>query len=203
MVGSLFVGCATPKPIPVTLDYSSAVGDPASVNLAGSRVTVSPFDDVRQSKFLVGMIVMREGDDAGTWVANALRLELERVGAQVETVSAGSRPATGTLLTGRVNDLHAVQTGWSPGGLLGAMTAGYTLKYNMTVEVMKEGIPVQTKQYNYSKNLKGDAFKNFMGGAQPISEIPPRFQIGLRELIRTQVIPDRGCWEIGLAICEK
>lgn len=188
----MFTGCATtpPKPIPVTLDYRSDVGQPTAANFSGQRISIAPLDDARQNKLLFGNIAMREEDDAGTWVANAIRLELEKAGAQVDALNPGSRPATGIFISGRVNDLQAVQTGWSPGGLLGALTAGYTMKYNMTVEVVREGIPVQTKQYNYSKNLKGDAFANFMGGAQPIQEIPPRFQDGLRELIRSQILPD-------------
>jgi hypothetical protein len=189
----MFTGCATtpPKPIPVTLDYRSDVGQPTAANFSGQRISIAPLDDARQNKLLVGNIAMREEDDAGTWVANAIRLELEKAGAQVDALNHGSRPATGIFISGRVNDLQAVQTGWSPGGLVFGVVfrSGYTLKYNMTIEVVKEGIPVQTKQYNVAKHLDNSLLRS-IGGAAPVSDIPPHFQDGLRELIRSQILPD-------------
>ncbi|MFH0965040.1 MAG: hypothetical protein V2A58_13655 [Planctomycetota bacterium] len=192
-------GCAASKPVQVALDYSPARNEPVTASLSSYKLSIEPFTDARTSKYLwSNRMIMREGDDAGVWVANAMRAELENAGAAVEALGAGARPSKGTHVSGRVNVLNATQTGWAA-GLLGAATAGLSAHIDLNVEVMTDGIPVLTQQYSIRRKVHSNPVGVWLVGQSVTHEVPPALQKALRELIRSQVLPDiqRALSELG------
>lgn len=182
-------GCETPQPIPIALDYSVRPADQPAADLHGLRLTLAPFADSRTNRFLFHQwLVMREGDDAGVWVANAIKNELEYAGASVEPVERGVRPLQGVHMDGQLNVLTSEQHGWTMGGVLGMATAGITAKLDLTVEVLEDGVPSYTKQYAGSTKYKSEAGVFF--GQQPQLDVPRALPEALRELVRTKIIPD-------------
>ena len=198
------VGCATPPPTQVALDYKMVEKGAGCVDLSGHRICITPFEDARTNKLLYKKhLIMREGDDAGIWVANAIRMELEGCGAQVDTLEAGVRPSTGVLVSGRTNVLKATASGWQPGGLLGAATAGFYVQIDMNVELSQDGVPLLSKQYNIKKRKHSNPVGVWLLGASPSVDVPPAFQVGMRKLIRDEILPDMESALMGTGEAEK
>lgn len=183
----LVQGCAT-QPVRVALDYDvHTKGSPTCV-LSGKAFTIEPFDDARTNKLISRNMMMREEDDAGLWIANAIRLELEQAGAQPLAVQKGVRPSAGYHLSGKVNIIESHTTGWQPGGLLGVLTeSGANAHMNVTTVLLKDGIEYQTHTYDSSAKIKNSAARNiFIGG----TDIPGALEAALQKMIRNQLIPD-------------
>ena len=186
-------GCATTaqKPIEMALDYPFVQDQTLQMNLQGYTVTIVPFVDMRTDKTVYPNIVMREGDDSGIWVANALKVELEHLGCKVDTLSAGDRPVSGSYVTGRVNVMKATSTGWQGGGLFSALSgAGASAHIDVNVDFVREGITIFVKQYEIKKRVVGNTFAAVMVGPDTANDVKKAFQIALRELVRTKIIPD-------------
>ena len=187
---SITVGCQMPAPTPVVIDYKILQNDSPAADLQGKSISITPFADARTDDTIIGKRVLRDGDDIGIWVANALRLELEHAGARVDTLESGARPAEGDHVSGRVNKVKCVFYGWAPGGVLAAIIGtGYSANMDITLDLIKNGIPVLSKQYSIKKKVNSDAFKVIMVGAGG-DDITKTLEIGLREVIRTQIFPD-------------
>lgn len=192
IVPALTCGCETPV-VPVSLSYQVADNEKVTASLSGWRVTLTPFQDVRTDKFIYGKhLVLAEGQDAGVWVANALKLELEHAGAEVEPLAAGETPASGCHLTGQVAVLQSEGTGWAPGGLLSILVGtGYQPQIVLSVQLTEEGIPLLSRQFDLKRNVPSSpAALMLRGRPWPAEDVPPAFAVVLKELIQKQITPE-------------
>jgi len=187
----LLAGCAMP-PKEVVLDYALAPSEQPVASMQGLGITISPFADARTNTHLYRrMLVMREQDSAGIWVANALRMELERAGARIDAVEEGVLPRQGHHLSGRVNIVEASPVGWQPGGLLGVLTgSGYVAHINLLVQFFENGVPLLSKQYNCKRRYRTDAAKTILVGQDPSQDVPRALQEALRGLVVHELLPD-------------
>jgi len=186
-------GCASGPPTPVSLHYALAERENVSTDLSGVTIAIVPFQDSRTDPYLYRRsLVLAEGQDAGVWIANALKLELEHVGATVEALPPRAPPSRGKQLTGQVALLKAHATGWHLGGILAALIGtGYKPHIVLTVQLYEEGIPTYSRQYDLKKNVPSDPGHVLMFGFPPAQrDVPVAFGVVLKRLIREQIMPD-------------
>ena len=188
-LAAMTVGCT---PQPVVLDYKVAPvteHDTVAVNLSGQTLTVSPFADARTTNVVVDKRPLREGDNIGIWIANALQMELSQAGAKVDKLPAGERPATGKHISGRVNQVKSERYGWGPGGFIAAaIGTGYSANIDLTVDLMIDAVQVLSKEYRINKKVNANAAEVILVGGH--GDVTKALQISLCELIRTQILPD-------------
>jgi len=187
----IYLGCAI-KPVPIVLDYNPSTYSSLSIkNLGDKQIIIKPFDDLRTDKFLYAHFVMREQDDAGIYVANAIKIELEKIGAKVDTIEKEDRPTQGFIISGRVNQLKARASGWMLGGIIAALIGtGFSANIDITIEYVKDGISINIKQYHISKKVRSNAAKVILVGPDVSTDVPKSFQITLQELIQKQILSD-------------
>lgn len=186
-------GCASGPPTPVSLTYALAERENVSTNLSGIAIGVVPFQDGRTDSYLYRRsLVLAEGQDAGVWIAKAMKLELEHAGATIEALPAGTPPSSGKQLTGQVALLKADATGWHLGGILAALIGtGYKPHIALTVQLHEEGVPIHSRQYDLQKNVPSDPVRVIMWGFPPAQkDVPVAFGVVLKKLLREQIIPD-------------
>ncbi len=182
---SFSLGCGVSR---VPLDYDVSDSGPAANLFQGREFTIEPFEDLRQSPMIGDRMVLREGDDAGFWVANAIRLELERFGAKPKTVAGGARPATGYHVMGSVNIIESEKTGWQLGGLLSLLTgSGAEAHINLSTTLLKDGRVLRSHTYDSFEEIENSTGRKlFIGG----TDIPGALQAALKSVLRKQLIPD-------------
>lgn len=186
-------GCAAPPAKPIALHYVLAERENVSTRFSGTTIAIVPFADGRTDPYLYRReLVLAEGQDAGVWVANALKLELEHNGATVEALPAGTPPANGTHLTGQVGLLKAEATGWGLGGVLAALIGtGYAPHVTISMQVYEEGVPILSRQYDLQQNVPSDPGFVLMFARPPAErDVPPAFGVVLKKLIREKMLPD-------------
>lgn len=186
-------GCASGPPTPVSLHYALAERENVSTDLAGVTIGIVPFQDGRTDAYLYRRsLVLAEDQDAGVWIANAMKLEFEHAGATVEALPPGAPPSTGKQITGQVALLKADATGWHLGGILAALIGtGYKPHIALTVHLHEEGVPVYSRQYDLKKNVPSDPGHVLMWGFPPAQrDVPVAFGVVLKKLIREQIMPD-------------
>ena len=102
----------------------------------------------------------------------------------------GKRPASGYFISGRVNVLKAT-AGWRGGLMAVAAGSGYTVNIDVNIETLDDGINILSRQYNIKKSVPSDALDTWLiGGGITIKELPKVSEVALRELLRTQILPD-------------
>lgn len=194
--GLMTFGCAsTPIVTRLALDYEVLEKNRPDIDMSDYTFGISPFTDARDDKNLFvekrSIMMMREDDNPGIWVANAIRLELERSNAQVTPLEAGTRSRTGDFISGRVNVLEAKPYGLANFGLLSvAAGTGYSSHININIDVLRDGISVFSKAYDIKKKVGSGALDTYFYGATPKKTIPKAFEVALREMIQTQVLRD-------------
>jgi len=186
-------GCSTAKPQPVSLTYTVAQNEKTATSAADLQMAIIPFKDARTDPFLYRKsLKLASGQDAGVWMANAIRVEVERAGGSVEALPADTPPTTGRVVTGRINLLKAEATGWHLGGILAALIGtGYKPHISASIVVYDQGVPVLSKQYDIKRNVPSNAGHVIMWGFPPAHrDVPVAFGKVLKKLIREQVVPD-------------
>jgi hypothetical protein len=192
VTAALTCGCAT-QTVPVALQYQLAANEEVKTPLSGVTIGIAPFQDSRTDPYLYGrQLVLAEGQNAGFWVSNALKAELEHAGATVTALPPDTPPNTGRQLVGQVAVLRARGTGWAPGGIIAAIIGtGYAPQITLSVRLLEEGVPLLARQYDLQKNVPSDAFAVLMVGRPgPGRDVPVAFSIVLKNLIREQILPD-------------
>jgi hypothetical protein len=190
------LGCSSqPVVTNLALDYQPVKKNLSDIDMSDNAFGISPFSDARDDKVLFSdkrnILMMREEDNPGIWVANAIRLELERDGAQVTPLGPGSRSRTGNFISGRVNVLEAMPYGMPGFGLISvASGVGYSAHINLNVEVLRDGIPVLSQVYDIKKKVSNEALDTYFYGTTPKKTIPKALEIALREMLQTQILPD-------------
>ncbi len=185
-------GCTVPE-VPVSLSYSLADNEKVAVSLAGVQFGLVPFRDTRTDKYIYGKhLVLAEGQDAGVWVANALKLEMEHAGAEVVALPAATSPSSGRQVGGQVAVLKSEGTGWAPGGILGAIVGtGYQPQIVLSVQLTDEGVPLLSRQFDLKRNVPSNPAAVWLfGRPPPVDDVPPAFAVVLKELIREQILPE-------------
>lgn len=186
-------GCAAPPAQKVALQYALAERENVPTRLSGLNIGIVPFQDGRTDPYLYRKeLVLAEGQDAGVWIANAMKLELEHAGATVEALPAGTPPTSGRHLTGQVGLMKAQATGWGLGGILAALIGtGYEPHITVSMQLHEEGVPVLSRQYDLQQNVPSDPGFVLMFARPPaVRDVPPAFGVVLKKLIREQMIPD-------------
>jgi hypothetical protein len=191
-VALFLTGCFGPTP--VSLMYEPPQTEPART-LSGAQVAMTPFEDARTEQMLMNRgsgFVVAEGEDVGFWVGNALAIELERAGATVEKLDRGAEPQTGVLITGRVNRLQCMTTGFRGGGLLVKAISPdkWHADVNITVQVTQAGVTLHNKNYERRGEFQQDVVSSWFLGANDIQGIRRALSAGLQELFTEQVLPD-------------
>jgi len=164
-----------------------------STNLSDITIGVVPFQDGRTDPYLYRRsLVLAEGQNAGVWVANALKLELEHAGATVQALPFGAPPSSGKQVTGQVALLKAEATGWHLGGIFAVLIGtGYKPHIALTVQVYEDGVPIHSRQYDIKKNVPSDPGRVLIWGFPPAQrDVPVAFGVVLKKLIREQIMPD-------------
>lgn len=187
-------GCAAAgRPTTVALRYEVAQNEKGKTQLPGEPIGLVPFQDARSDPYLYRQSLrLAEGQDAGVWLANAMKLELEKAGGTVEALPADAPVTSGRIISGRVCFLKAEPTGWHLGGILAALIGtGYMPHITVSVQLSEEGIPVLTRDYDIKKNVPSDAAGVILWGFPPAErDVPVAFGVVLKNLIREQILPD-------------
>ncbi len=186
-------GCKVSSSQPITLGYAIQERETAVADLSGCTIAITPFLDGRTDPYVYKKrLVLAEGQNAGVWLANALKVELEHAGATVVALPKGATPGGGRAISGHVTLIRAQPTGWHLGGILAALIGtGYMPHVSTTVEYYEEGVPVLSKQYDIKKNVPSNAGLVIMVGVPPAhTEVPKALAIVLKELIREKIIPE-------------
>jgi|GEM_PF-3277905 len=187
LVLALAFGCAT-APREISLDYSVIDSDLGENFLRGLKFTIEPFDDARTNKLIANNAVMKKGEDAGLWIANAIYLEAKRAGADVLKVQKGVRPAEGYHLRGKVNVIESMLTGWQLGGLLGVISkSGLKAHINVTISILKNGLEYKTHTYDEDIKTTNSALRNMFSGG---TDVQGSLQLALGKLVTEKIIPD-------------
>jgi hypothetical protein len=183
-------GCAEQQPPPVFLQYEALEREKLTNSLSGSTIGIVPLRDQRTDpcvlRFFNEPSFLADSEDPGIWVANAIRLELEREGATVIAFPAGTAPTSGLVLTGQVNILAGSGTMWITPIPIVPSLEEYRPQINAMITVFDEGIPVFSRLYNIkTKEVYAPALQGQISdyGAHALGQ-------ALRKLVCGQVLPD-------------